>query len=504
MKNNILNIILFIGIGLFAASCDSFLEEAPQNKLKPTTTDDFEQLLNKGYITTQVMPYLDILSDDVALKESDHVMPGPDYGDAQVSAYMWDTHHETSMNGGDLAFRKFYESIFYANIVLESIDNATGVELNAVNVERTRKNIRGEAYALRAYSYFHLVNLYAAPYDPKNAETQPGVPYTESTSAEDKAYPRNSVKEIYDAMVSDLTEAIRLMDEYPIEDKSKFKFNSLSAKAFLARVYLYMHDWDNAIKYAKEVITENPSIFNLFEAGEKLNIDNNSGPYWSESVIWGKDYLHKDNDNIMFVNGLNEVIPTLSYWIPLTTFSVNEDLANQYAENDVRRFYFMQTYSQNTYAGPRTKLSYAKNRHITTLYVFGARAASGYTRVLRTEEMYLILAEAYAHKSDGMTTSIDYLNKLRLQKFREGKYKELSSADFNAQTLLETIYAERRRELCFEGHRWFDLRRTTRPAMQRVGYEGKVAKLEKDDPRYILQIPQKELSINPEIGATPR
>ena len=72
------------------------------------------------------------------------------------------------------------------------------MELNEVNVERTRQNIKGEAYALRAYSHFYLVNLYAKPYDPETCATDPGIPLNLSTAAEDKAYTRNSVKEVYD------------------------------------------------------------------------------------------------------------------------------------------------------------------------------------------------------------------------------------------------------------------------------------------------------------------
>lgn len=131
-------------------------------------------------------------------------------------------------------------------------------------------------------------------------------------------------------------------------------------------------------------------------------------------------------------------------------------------------------------------------------------AGSGYTRVIRTEEMYLILAEAYAHKENGIGEAVKYLNRLRVEKFREGTYTDLKAADFDQNSLLVFIEAERRRELCLEGHRWFDLRRTTRPAMERIGYENQVARLEKDDPRYVLQIPKRELSVNPGIGSNPR
>lgn len=111
------------------------------------------------------------------------------------------------------------------------------------------------------------------------------MPITKSTSAEDKAYTRNTVKEVYDLIVDDLLEGIKLMEANPIKKEAKLKFDALSAKALLARVYLYMQDWDNAIKYAEEVIKENPAIFNLYEAGMKLNMENNSGTGWSHEYL---------------------------------------------------------------------------------------------------------------------------------------------------------------------------------------------------------------------------
>ncbi len=497
MKNKYL-IFLIIGcLGMLTAGCESFLEEAPQNKLKPATTDDYDQLLNKAYIGQQIMPYLDILSDDVDLIASDHVRDGADEGDEMLGAFMWQDNHEVTMKNGDRAFDKWYECIFYTNVILENIDQAIGMELNEANVEHIRKNIKGEALALRAYAYFYLVNLYAKPYDPKTCGEDPGIPLTQSTGAEDKAYARNSVKEVYDWMVDDLKQAITLMEEHPRDKAAKYKFDALSARAMLARVYLYMQEWDLAIKCASEVIAQNPAIFNLHEAGKTMNMDNNT------NGSTGTDYLAKDNANILFVSGVSELMPALAMMPTYTTFSVNKKLGEIYEEGDVRRFYFMFTSFQNTYAGPRVKLTYAKNRVVSLMYPMMGDTF-GYTRVLRTEEMYLILAEAYAHKEDGMDKAIGYLNQLRVEKFREGEYDELKAADFTRQSLLEFVWLERRKELCFEGHRWFDLRRTTRPEMKRVGYDNQEAHLLKDDPRYVLQIPQRELNVNPAIGMNPR
>ena len=486
------------------SACESYLEEMPQNKLMPTTTDDYDQLLNNAYITERVMPYLDILSDDVELIASNHVLDGEDEGDWQVAAYMWRDRHDLTMSGGDLAFEKLYESIYYCNVVIENIGEADGVELNEENVERTRKNIEGEARCLRAYSYFYLVNLYAMAYDPATCATDPGVPINNSTAVEDKAYPRNTVAEVYEQIVSDLTKGIQLLKENPIEKGTKVKFNELSATAFLARVYLYMQNGEDAIVCAKEVVASNRALFDLQEYGDVLNMENNTVTEWNGTTVPGTDYLSVNNSNILFVNGVCELYPALqagSY----TTFSVSREFAGQYEEGDIRRFYFMVTYANIYTTRPSTKLTYAKSRYVwpnaMTSYI---TVRTGYGRFLRTEEMYLILAEAYARQNGGMGDAIGYLNTMRRVKFKTGEYVELKASDFTQETLLDYIAVERRRELCFEGHRWFDLRRTTRPEMQRVGYNDEVAHLDQNDPRYVLQIPQKELSVNPSIGENPR
>ena len=185
-----------------------------------------------------------------------------------------------------------------------------------------------------------------------------------------------------------------------------------------------------------------------------------------------------------------------------SVFYPSETLYNTYEKGDVRKYYFMRRNSKG-------RVRYMKNRYYAETYLnFVPQITSdyGYSRVIRTEEMYLILAEAYAHKPDGLSAAVGYLNTLREVKFRAEDfetYGRLHAEDFTPQSLLETIWNERRREFCFEEHRWFDLRRTTRPSIVHSGLNGS-ATLQKDDPRYVLQIPQKELNVNPEIGANPR
>ena len=69
----------------------------------------------------------------------------------------------------------------------------------------------------------------------------------------------------------------------------------------------------------------------------------------------------------------------------------------------------------------------------------------------------------------------------------------------NKETLIQEILNERTRELAFEGHRWFDLRRTTRPHIEKV-LKGGTYVLEQDDQRYTIQIPREAIAANPELA----
>lgn len=495
---------LIIVFSLLFSACDKFLEEMPQNKLMPTTISDYEQLLNKAYITKQIMPYIDALSDDVSLLASDHGHPSKDKGDEFVSAYMWEDTHETSMLSGDAAFNAFYESILYTNLIAEKIESSVGDELIEENNKRKRGHIKGEALALRAYSYFYLVNLYGEHYNPATAESSMGVPVNLSSMAEDIEYTRSSVADVYKQIIADLEEGVRLMEENPYEKRSKFRLNAVSAKALLSRIYLYTHQWQKSYNCAIEVIQTNPSLFNLFEAGRRFNWNNNNASGWGEgSSMWGTDYLHKDNSNVLFVNGLNENYPIFSYYASHTTFSVNRNFADIFEEGDVRRFYFMKMQTSFTVLGNKSKLTYSKNRFKNYMSVYNVQPSSGYSRVIRTEEMYLNGAEAMARMGQ-LEEAVRLLNILRMEKFRQGEYNLLLTSDFNKESLLDFALIERRKELCFEGHRWFDLKRTNRPAMSRSGYDERTASLRKDDPKYVLQIPSRELSVNPGIGPAPR
>ena len=122
--------------------------------------------------------------------------------------------------------------------------------------ESTREQtiMMGENYYLRALSYFLLVNEFAQPYS-NNPTQNPGLPLKLTSDPNDLPQSRSTVAEVYDQVVLDLKDAITYLTLQQGETpKSNIYATKEAAEALLARVYLYMENWDGAWEMANKVI----------------------------------------------------------------------------------------------------------------------------------------------------------------------------------------------------------------------------------------------------------
>lgn len=123
--------------------------------------------------------------------------------------------------------------------------------------ESTREQtiMMGESYYLRALSYFLLVNEFAQPYS-NNPTQNPGLPLKLTSDPNDLPQSRSTVAEIYEQVVLDLKDAITSLTlEQGESPKANIYATKEAAEALLARVYLYMENWDGAWEMANTVIT---------------------------------------------------------------------------------------------------------------------------------------------------------------------------------------------------------------------------------------------------------
>ena len=498
------NILLFLLL-LGFAGCGDFLEESSKDEVRPSTVDDLMQVMvGEGYPMGFLdYAYADILSDDVQCNGAGTDETAVSKVEDMRSLFTWeDDMFEVLKADGYNSWKRCYNKIMGCNTILDYIDKVTG--------EQTAKdNLRGQAYVLRAYYYFLLVNYYALPYNSGNPAENLGVPLKLEMAVQDGFMARNSVAEVYEQIVKDLEKGIQLLVENPVE-MSLYKIHALAGKSILCRVYLYMEDWDNALKYANMVLEEKSTLTSL------ASMPTDAMQYQGNSV-WSI-YNPSTSGEIIWMYG---GVTTFSQCFP-------EAFYNKYPftpSDKLMNLYDFSATNANNHGDLRVYAYYSWNAYldwsifqnvIFPMYGYkGGRSNSYASRGIRTAEVYLNRAEVYVRKfretgeNEYRVLALADLNKLRENRYdtRNTVYEDVDIAD--ADKLWQFYQEERRRELCFEGHRWFDLRRYGMPELSHVYFvkagEGKtVTTLREGDPRYVLPIPQVALDRNPYLEQNKR
>ena len=447
---------------LSAASCSDFLDEYSQDLYYAHNWEDLDELLigsaymdyetpsKPGYWGTSGAygAFLHFLTDDIDENLSG-IGQEYDCQDVYFGNFTWQPRvgikpEFTEYNAENPTWTRCYYHINVCNNIIASIED---VEMADDEDRMGYHKVLGEAYFLRAYYYFFLVNLYGKPYD-ADAASNPGVPLKLSENVEDVKYVRNSVKEVYDQVLADLSQARLHLSAYTTPQKSYYRADSVAANLLTARVCLYMQDWKQAHDYADRVISAHPDLENLNQPTQS--------------------YFHsKDNVENIFSMGGDHVPAMMQYSIKSLT--VTQDLYALYETGDLRRSQWYWTTGQ--FVGVTKVVAHPEywgsTYTVDNPYYYNyaiSEGSSGSTTYfstvfgMRSAEAYLIKAEtaAYMKEENEARTTINLLRKNRYKNSVKN-YLIISSGD----QLVQDIRDERRRELCFEGQRWFDLRRYT-------------------------------------------
>lgn len=362
-----------------------------------------------------------------------------------------------------------YYVISASNNVINAIPN---VEADAQDLN----NLKAEVLFLRALAHFDLVRTYAQPYT--HDSTSLGVPVILVSKIDLPA--RNKVNEVYKQVVSDLTEAEKIISagytRANATDK-KAVVSKEAIQALLSRVYLYMGKWQHSADYATKVINSNK--FKLWSAEEY-------------ETVWGKITPDASTEVIFEVFGDRKN----SYWGSWDdiTWMVNPDgYADVASTADLRNLY------ENTDVRSKMFISHADAPdHFWTLKYPGKPGSNKQENnvvVLRLSEMYLNRAEAIYKGATvpGVTAESD-LNAIASKR----------GASAIASVNVTNLFNERRKELAFEGHIVFDYARLGR-SLVRTDYDGSA--INKDIPfpstRWALPIPKRETDANPNMVQNP-
>jgi tetratricopeptide (TPR) repeat protein len=488
----IITYILFAGVLSGLSSCKKFLDQASQDLIRPVTVEHYKELLQgEGYFKDMYRNgwFVDVMTDDIMLLDLAYPTTVVNAKtEASKFAYQWG--HDLEDPTGtftDKLFQTMYKNILAANTCLEALDKATGTEAE-------KKVLRGQALFTRAYGYFVLANLYSKIYSTENLD-ELCVPLTTETSPSLKRYNRAKIKEVWDIISSDIETAVADLSGDQ-GTRTVYEINYKAALLFASRVFLYMQQYDKAIEYGERFLLLHPKLFDITGY---TNSPSPTGTHANKAFL-----LVNHNPEIVFTFSRFSSASGEGGYVYFTrepvglsphtysaSFNSYSPLINSYGANDRRKNYW---FSQPTGA-PGLILSYPAYTPMKLNYYEGARTS----QYMRSAEVYLNLAEAYAKKpSPNNGRAIDLLNQLRSN--RIASYTDLTAGDFaDQQALITFILEERRRELCFEEfHRWWDLRRNGQPYLEHVWLTD-TYKLNQNDAGYVLNFPRYELEFNPDL-----
>lgn len=467
-------IIYLAALTLVTASCKDFLVEEPKlSQSNELTLSKFEGLDNS---TAGVYYYFQsnswygcqyILNGELMAGNATNPKSLPGSGRYRTQE-PWSFTESSTWSTWALA----YYTINAANNVLANLDGKVGSGVTQENVN----NLEAECLFLRAFCHFQLVNIYAQPYLQGTNRDELGVPVMLKSSIGSPA--RNTVGEVYNQVVEDLLKAESLMsDNYqraqvtdPLATVTK-----PAIQALLSRVYLYMGEWQKAADYATLVIKSN-----------KFKLASKAG----YPEMWGKSVADKGGEVIFEIysskkNGSWDdsgwtMLPYITAIEGSADVCATNDLYNLYEDNDVRKSLFQDNEADHfliKYPGKPGSVDPKENN----------------IPVLRLAEMYLNRAEAIYN---GATIpGVSAQNDLDAITNARGA-SQVSPGS-------ETIFNERRRELAFEGHIYFDYKRlgksitrTDFRATQNkdVTFPGKI---------WAMPIPKTECDANPNMVQNP-
>ena len=468
----IMLIIFLPALAIYIGGCSKTLSKLPDNRAVITTPDQVTQLLTSAYPHATYMAFTEPMSDNAEDKGTASSTADPESYQINQQAYQFQDATTIRYDSPLAYWDSCYKAIAVANQALLYCNGADSANYAAQ---------KGEALVCRAYAHFMLVTLFAKPYDPTTAASDPGVPYV--TKPQDdvfQKYTRGTVTSVYANIESDLVRGLSLINDKIYGTVPKFHFTLQAAHAFASRFYLFKQD------YAK-VITHSTAVFG---SSDPANLIRNQVANFANLQYSQITYAYtqsSDPGNIL----LQEAIST--YWDNFYAyrFGLGEGVRSNFfsAANVTGGAYGIIIYgaSPQYYNIPKW-LSYSVGS-----FKYGTAP------LFSMEEILMNRAEAYVRTANSAAAIND------LNAWVSKNIKNYVPATHNITTtkatnfyhlssdasLIETALDFKRVTYLQEGLRWFDLIRLKRPIVRYNGsdFSTVVATIAPDDKRRILQLP---------------
>jgi hypothetical protein len=515
--NRFINIsgIAMIIIAFLISGCEKQLKVLPQQSLDASIaltsregidasiTGIYARLKNNRQYGRDLITHPEALADNgFATNKSGRLIP--EANNTTPSATTGANHFTTTV------WTNSYAAINQINLTLEAIPSLTSSTITQVDKDRWL----GQLYFLRALYYFDLVRIYSyIPGAVVAAQDKGGVIIStkgiaSATDALNYKPARSAIDSVYILIADDLSKADALL----LSTASVNTANKMAAQALLAKLNLYRKNFtaaktaaDNCITLAASRLTNTGNYVSqwraatsqevLFQvafltAAENIGVNESLQTSFTTLVTPG---------NTAQTGGFGDLVPTLSLLTELgitlvggntstANFALNASIATR--SNDVRNLLF----EVGTTGRGNSKVECTK--------YMGKNGAINLDNVpvLRISEVYLTRAEVLGTPGSPVYNAAAALADLKTIKSNRytsytGSAIETADNALTGQALLDEILRQRRIELAFEGHRFFDLKRLGLDLVKAPHYNTVAF----TDTRILTPIPPGDISINPNI-----
>ena len=439
------------------------------------TAEYYEGVVDQNFLTTpahakpavtgvyDVMSYKGTNWDKMILGSSGADDIVEQHGDANwasliaIDQYRWVPEEQGDPKHIWKCWQAYYAGIQRANLVLEKLPALEGMN------EDLKNRYIAEVKALRAYYYYNLVIAFGdVPLILKSQGYEEAINITRSPEAD-----------VWAQIIQDLTEAAAdLPDSYDSQEDAG-RCTKGMANALLDQVYLWQKDWAKAESFAKKVIDSpagyqlEPNYADLFNGVSQYSkeaiftamraagseTENIWSDYLDETnyvVLWGPfaswSWFYQPDTNFVRHNTYTDAS---DYRIDTVTYDVDHELYDLNNDGDPT--------NDPIYTSPPGNIHLMKWIPVNTDLTTGIIWTGGYGNInqimIRLSEVYLDYAEALVQQGKDINTALEYINRVR----RRGGASDITTTDKNQ--LLDIILNERKVEFCFEGKRFFDLKR---------------------------------------------
>ena len=451
-----INSILLLAVVLF--SCNDYLDEQPRkgNGIELKTFEQLEAIINARTEGTDRQLNADLNAAQLYMSDC-FSLPAAWAAEADWATILGGDNtlfhlnclqpkYTDVLDGNNTVWLLSFRNIFIANTVLVYMDKVTG------GTKEQRELLAQRAHFLRAFHYYELANCYCVPYCEANLQ-ELGLPINTDLTYK-SSYPRASLREVYEFIESELTQALDL--SIPLKEngsRKAWRENSSAVNSFAARFYLTKGDYAKAQEFAEKALALNADL----------------GDFNDNTFL--KEELSAIDEETKTTNWFNQ------------SYNTNTGLLTP----ELQKSYYKREFSHGlTWASPSDKFTnsfdqtydlrykYFYYPNYSTMAVFGfayfygvPETATGYTYFSDdifesgpcTAEAILIKAEAMARQGK-WSEAISYLNTqfrpYRISNDAPAEKKNLSAG--NQQEAIAAILKERMLEFPYT-LRWHDIRR---------------------------------------------